>query len=159
MARFDIGGYTSYNVNRMARGRAPIRPSTFKALEDVGVFAEDFAFIEGSAAVRAAKLAKASEVKDYWVSIAPVRDEEKAHESKEPTARGTNYEGDYKASIKITEKDGVIKVGTDFYPLAMWLEWGTHKMKAAACGARTLEHFGGGAVDPEARITKSLFIG
>jgi hypothetical protein len=160
LARFNIGGYTRYNAQRAIRGRAPIRPSTFKALEELGIFTSDLeAWVATSTVVQAAKLAKAAEVKDYWVSIAPVRGDKDPKESKEPTAYETNVEGDYKDSIKITAHDGTVAVGTDFFPLAGWLEYGSIHNPEHGYGARVLAHFGGGAAEEGARVTQNLFVG
>lgn len=166
MARFDIGGYVHYNAQRAGRGRAPIRPSTFSALEDVGIFAKDIeGWLAGSAVVHAAKLAKASEVADYWRSIAPEWGDHDPKDARPPTGQGKggsgvpNYPGSYRESIKVTASDGTVKVGSNLIPLAVFLEYGTHKMEAAACGAKTLAHFGGGPVDAEARVSDKLFVG
>lgn len=155
-----MASFEEFNAGRAARGRAPIRPSTFAALEEVGVYAKDIeGWIAGSAAVRAAKMVIASEVKDYWKSIAPVRGDKPTHDSKEPTAYGTNSEADYKNSIKIMETDSEVKVGSELFPLCDWLEYGSIHNPEHGYGARVLAHFGGGPVDAEARVSDKLFVG
>jgi hypothetical protein len=133
----------------------------------VGIFAKDIeGWLEGSAAVYAAKLAKAAEVADYWRSIAPHWGDHDPKGAKPPTGLGKggtgvpNQPDDYGPSIKVQRGDGgKVSVGTDLIPLAVFLEYGTEKMAAAACGARTLEHFGGGKVEGAARVTDKLFLG
>jgi hypothetical protein len=166
LARFDIGGYTRYNVQRVAHGRGVIRPSTFSALENVGIYAKDIeGWIEASEVVYAAKLVKAAEVADYWRSIAPKWGDHDPKGAKPPTGLGgggtgvPNNPGDYGPSIKVFRDGRNVKVGSDLIPLAEFLEYGTHKMEAFACGARTLERFGGGKVDAEARVSDKLFVG
>lgn len=158
--------YERYNTGRGERGRAPIRESTFAAMEEVGVFAKDIeAWLEGSTAVYAAKLAKAAEAADYWRSIAPHWGDNDPKNKKPPTGLGQggtgvpNYPDDYAASIKVTRHDGTVAVGTELMPLAAFLEYGTDRTPAFACGARTLAAFGGGSADSTARITDKLFIG
>jgi hypothetical protein len=158
--------FERYNAGRLSRGRAPVRLSTFQALEDVGIYAKDIeGWLEGSTAVYAAKLVLAAEVADYWRSIAPHWGDKDTHGAKPPTGLGKggtgvpNYPDDYSQSIKVKREGGKVSVGTDLIPLAYFLEYGTEKMEAAACGARTLEHFGGGPVDAEARVSDKLFLG
>lgn len=129
-------------------------------LEEVGLFAADMeGWIAGSAIVFEAKMAKAKEVQAYWQSIAPVRGDKDPRGSKQPTARGTDTEGDYRKSIKVTERDGTVAVGTDFFPLASWLEYGSVHNPEHGYGARVLAHFGGGPVDEGEKISKNLFVG
>lgn len=129
--------------------------------EEAGVFAADIeGWIAGSSLVLAAKLAKAEEVKEWWRNNeAPVRDDKPAHNSKQPTAYGTNSKEDYKNSIEVREKDGVVEVGSQLMPLAGWLEYGSIHNPEHGYGARVLAHFGGGPVDAAERITDKLFIG
>jgi hypothetical protein len=147
---------------RDAGGRfiSPRSAEAISALEQAGVFTKDLeGWMAGSEVVHWAKLAKAKEVQEYWQSIAPVRGDKPAHESKEPTAYGTNFEEDYKNSIKVTEHDGTVAVGTDLMPLGKWLEYGSIHNPEHGYGARVLEHFGGGPVNTAERISDKLFIG
>lgn len=146
---------------RDSRGRFTSTRATAAEMEEVGVFAKDIeGFILGSVAVQAAKRAKAMEVAEYWRSIAPVRGDKDPKGSHEPTAYGTNYAEDYETSIKVHEDDdGVVYVGSDLVPLADWLEYGSIHNPEHGYGARVLAHFGGGAVDAEARLTSGLFVG
>lgn len=122
-----------------------------------GVSALDMeGFILGSLVVVEAKRLKAEEVKEYWQSIAPVRGDHDARESQEPTAYGTNWEDDYRESIKVHEdKDEAVYVGSDLVPLADWLEYGSEHNPEHGVGARVLAHFGGAA----GHFTHGLFIG
>jgi len=122
-----------------------------------GVHALDLeGFILGSAVVLEAKRLKAKAVAEYWKEIAPVRGDKDPHESKEPTAYGTNWAEDYRESIKVYEdKDGVVYVGSDLVPLADWLEYGSIHNPEHGYGARVLDHFGGAA----GAHTHGLFIG
>jgi hypothetical protein len=134
--------------------------SALAEIEKAGLYAADMeGWIAGSAVVYAAKLAKAKEVEAYWKSIAPVRGDKPTHESKEPTAYGTNVAEDYRNSVKLTEQDGTVAVGTDLMPLAGWLEYGSIHNPEHGYGARVLAHFGGGAVDSAERVSDRLFIG
>lgn len=158
--------FSDYNEARGSRGRAPIRASTFAAMEEVGIFTKDIeAWLEGSTAVYAAKQAKAAEVADYWRSIAPHWGDNPPKGKQPPSGLGQggtgvpNYPDDYAASIKVMRHDGTVAVGTELMPLAAFLEYGTEKTPAFACGARTLAAFGGGSADETARITDKLFIG
>lgn len=138
------------------------RPSAMAGLEEAGVYAKDIeGWIVASAIVHEAKLAKAEEVKEYWRSIAPQRGDKPTHgHDDDPTAYGTNWPEDYINSIEVHEDaDGVVYVGTDLVPLADWLEYGSKHNPEHGYGARTLEHFGGGPVNAEARITDALFVG
>ncbi len=113
-------------------------------------------FIVASAVVIEAKRLKAEAVAEYWKSIAPIRGDKDPHGSQEPTAYGTNWEGDYQDSIQVYEDaDGVIYVGSDLVPLADWLEYGSIHNPEHGYGARVLAHFGGSA----GHFTHGLFIG
>lgn len=126
-------------------------------LEEVGVHSLDLeGFILGSAVVEAAKRAKAEAVKEYWQSIAPVRGDKDPHESKEPTAYGTNWAEDYRDSIKVhVDKDGAVYIGSDLVPLADWLEYGSIHNPEHGYGARVLDYFGGSPGEH----THGLFVG
>lgn len=156
MAFSDLFSYGKYNVARARSGRVPIARSTFRALEDVGIYAKDIeGWIAGSAAVYAAKLAKASEVADYWKSIAPVfGDKEPKRDS---PAYGT-AEGTYRDSVKVTRHDGTVAVGADSYNAA-WLEYGSEHNPEYGYGARVLEHFGGGSVNEADKVSDTLYLG
>lgn len=144
---------------RDTRGRF-MRNPTMDELEAAGVYAADIeGWIVASAVVREAKIVKAREVAEYWQSIAPVRGDKPTHESKEPTAYGTNWEGDYRDSIRVYEDpDGVVYVGSDLVPLADWLEYGSVHNPEHGYGIRVLQHFGGTA-DLSDRVTHALFVG
>lgn len=147
---------------RDARGRFVSSRSSaaIAEMESVGIFAKDIeGWIAGSTVAHWAKLAKAKEIQEYWQSIAPVRGDKPDHNSKLPTAYGTNNAEDYKNSIKVTEKDGTVAVGTDLMPLGGWLEWGSIHNPEHGYGARVLAHFGGGHADTAEKITDKLFIG
>lgn len=153
--------YSRYNEGRADRGRAPIAPSTFSGLADLGIMTKDLEdWAATSEALYAAKLAKASEVVDYWKSIAPTRGNKDPKESREPTAYGTNKMGDYKNSIKvIREHGGRVAAGTEFMPLAGWLEYGSKHNPEHGYGARALAEFGGGAAQEATRVTDKLYVG
>ena len=166
--------YEEYNAGRLARGRSTIREETFNSLEDVGVFTKALeGFVVASEAVYAVKLVKAAEVADYWRSIAPHWGDMDPKGARPPTGLGGGGTGvpndpdDYAASIKVMRMGhGRVAVGSELMPLAEFLEYGTSKMEEAACGARTLAHFGGEEVErnsrerpnERARITHSLFV-
>lgn len=135
--------------------------SVISDMEEAGVFAKDLeGFILGSAIVHEAKKAKAEAVAEYWRSIAPERGDKPTHESKEPTAYGTNWAEDYLNSIEVHEDaDGAVYVGSDLVPLADWLEYGSIHNPEHGYGVRVLAEFGGGPVDTAERITDALFIG
>ena len=157
MARFDIGGYTRFNAERAARGRASVRPSTFTALEDVGVYAKDLeGFIAGSEAVYAAKLVMAAEVADYWKSIAPVFDETGRDPKRDEPPYGTSP-GTYRDSIKVVRDKGRVAVAATAYD-AHWIEYGTSKMEEFGTGAKVLAHFGGSA-EESAKVSDKLYVG
>jgi hypothetical protein len=145
---------------RDARGRFVSASRAASMLEEVGVFASDIeGWIMGSEAVRWAKLAKAEEVKAAWQAIAPIRGDKPTHDSKLPTAYGTNVAEDYRNSIRVEENEHGVRVGTDLNPLADWLEYGSIHNPEHGYGARVLAEFGGGPVDEGARITKNLYVG
>ena len=147
---------------RDSRGRFTSTRSggTMGELAEAGVYAKDLeGFILGSAIVQAAKRAKAEEVAEYWRSIAPERGDKPTHESKEPTAYGTNWAEDYMNSIEVHEDpDGAVYVGSDLVPLADWLEYGSEHNPEHGYGVRVLAHFGGGPVSAADRITDALFV-
>lgn len=142
---------------RDSRGRFMSYAASEALLESIGVHALDLeGFILGSAVIQAAKRARAEQVAEYWRSIAPVRGDKPPHGSQEPTAYGTNYEGDYRDSIEVHEDaDGVVYVGSDLNPLAEWLEYGSIHNPEHGYGARVLDHFGGATGE----FTHGLFIG
>jgi hypothetical protein len=123
--------------------------------QEASVLAENIAELAlYSAVVHAAKVAKAEEVAEYWRSISPHWGDRDPKRSHGPTGlaaekRGVpNEPGDYAESIKVWDHaDGRVSVGTELEPLATFLEYGTDKTPHFACGAKTLEHFGGGKVD------------
>lgn len=129
------------------------------ASQEAMVFAENIAeFAAYSALIFEAKVHKAEEVAEYWRSIAPKWGDRDPRRQSGPTGLGAGGTGvpnepfDYGPSIKVYEHaDGRVSVGTELEPLAGFLEYGTHKTPMYACGARTLEHFGGGRVDRSMR--------
>jgi len=135
-------------------------------VNEVGVFAfaaELEGIIAGSEFIQAAKEAKAREVRDFWVSIAPVRgDKPPGGHIADETAYGTNWPEDYRNSIEVhKDKDGFVFVGSDLLPLAEWLEYGSRHNPEHGYGARVLAAFNGTgeAAQPSrvARRSASLF--
>ncbi|BCP41432.1 hypothetical protein MINTMi27_15250 [Mycobacterium intracellulare] len=134
--------------------------SALSELEEAGVYAKDLeGWIVASAVVHEAKIKLAERVRDYWQSIAPeYGDRPPKHDP--PTVYGTNWPGDYRESIEVHEdSDGVVYVGSDFAPLADWIEYGNEHMPEYAPGMQTLAHFGGGPVDAASKLTGALLIG
>jgi hypothetical protein len=134
--------------------------SIISEMEGAGLYAKDMeAFIVASAVVHEAKVALAHEAAEYWRTIAPVRGDKPTHESKEPTAYGTNWEEDYVNSIQVyDDPDGVVYVGSDLIPLADWLEYGSEHNPEHGYGIQVLQHFGGTA-DISDKITDVLYAG
>lgn len=152
----DMLSYGKYNVARARSGRMPIARSTFRALEDVGVYAKDLeGFIAGSEAVYAAKLAKASEVADYWKGIAP----EWGNKDPKKGAPDPFPKDAYRDSIKVNRDKGRVSVGTDLPGLSVWLEYGSEHNPEHGYGARVLEHFGGSSVDEADKVSDTLYLG
>lgn len=156
--------FESFNEGRAEFGRRAIARGTFDELENVGVHSSDIAdWARMSTVLYAAKLAKAAEVADYWKSIAPVRGDKPTHGRDDGLTvsfpdPSKNDPGEYQASIRVHRENGV-HVGSDLYPLCMWLEYGSVHNPEHGYGARVLENFGGGVPDEGARITKDLYLG
>jgi hypothetical protein len=98
-----------------------------------------------SVEVREGVIAKAKEVERYWKSIAPVGD------GREHLIYGElNKPGDYRDSIRTTYKETpeglTAKVGSKS-TIAIMVEYGNKNIEQYACRQRTLDAFGGGAVE------------
>lgn len=94
--------------------------------------------------VKAAVIARAKEVEEYWKGIAPVSDR-----GPHPLRKGGLYienPGDYRKSIRTKYVTGATgfsaKVGTKS-PIAHWLEYGSVHNPEHGYAAKTVEQFGG----------------
>jgi hypothetical protein len=99
------------------------------------------------AVVRAAKVAKAEDVQDYWKSIAPHWGDRPTKGATVPTETGSGqivdaYEDEYANSIHVEARGDRVRVGSRT-KIAVFLEYGTEKTPEHACAARTTEHFNG----------------
>ena len=84
---------------------------------------------------------KATRMRDYWESIAPVFGDRPPHRSAPPEGEA----GDYKASVhvkKIVNDDGSVRFRVyDSDPKASWIEFGTAHMPEYAPAQKTKEAF------------------
>jgi hypothetical protein len=99
------------------------------------------------AVIRAAKIEKAEEVKEYWQSIAPEAGDRPTHNATFPTYDGKDKvvdlgPGDYKASIEVHAKGDRVRVGGT-EPILIFAEYGTIHFPEGAYARRTTEHFNG----------------